>query len=182
MSRTHRPDHVGIHQIIQMPQRPHGKCPHCHQIKPMHWISQTSYLCYSCMKKAGEQPYHPTLVKKSTNPPIETSPKRQRPKQKQHRQTQIKHAHISISNVPIAKQRETPKSLSLRPQKQMKNAQQQKQKTLTHKTQTAENPHHQEQNTSPGATAETLARWRRNRLAVERARQQRLQLEQHNQN
>lgn len=44
MSRTHRPDNVGIHQIIQMLQRPHGKCPCCNQIKPMHWISQTQYL------------------------------------------------------------------------------------------------------------------------------------------
>lgn len=175
MSRTHRPDNAGIHRTIQGPQRPYGKCPHCKQTKPMHWISLTSYLCYSCMKKAGEQPYHPTLAKKNTSPDIETFPK------KQQRQIQMKHPHVSTSNVPMAKQRETPKSSSLRPQKQMKNAQQHKQKILTHKTQGGEKTHHQEQNTSPGATAETLARWERNRLAVEHARQQRQQLEQQNQ-
>src|SRR5579875_1169785 len=68
MSRTHRPDYIGMH-ILSVPQRPYGTCPMCQKLKPMHWISKTSFLCYTCLKKTGAKPYYPKLAKESKLPP-----------------------------------------------------------------------------------------------------------------
>jgi hypothetical protein len=68
MSRTHRPDYVGMH-TISGPQRPYGTCPMCQKLKPMHWISKTSFLCYTCLKKTGAKPYYPKVAKESKLPP-----------------------------------------------------------------------------------------------------------------
>ncbi len=65
MSRTRRSDNTGMHQIVNVPARPYGKCPHCQQLKPMHWISRTAYLCYACMKATGAKPYYPTFAARS---------------------------------------------------------------------------------------------------------------------
>jgi hypothetical protein len=159
MSRTHRPDNSGMHQIIHGSQRPYGKCPHCKQTKPMHWISRMEYLCYSCMKKAGKQPYRPAFGQKSASPEnaaIEPPTKRQQSKKKQVKQPRAY----------------WPKSIPLRSQKKREITQQPKQEAPTNKMPAAREPRHQRQSKSSGATAETLARWERNRQAVERARQQ----------
>lgn len=146
MSRTHQPNNAGMHQLIHGPQRPYGKCPHCKQTKPMYWVSLTNYLCYPCMKKAGKQPYHPTLAKES---------------------------HVPPSNSPRIKRKQpqTPKPIPLRPQKKPNNTQQHKQKIPTKKIPTIKEAH-STKGASPGATDETLARWERNRQAVEGIQQQ----------
>ncbi len=137
MSRTHRPDNAGIHQTIQGPRRPYGKCPHCKQTKPMHWISRTGYLCYSCMKKAGAQPYHPTLAKKSTAPDVEISPKKHLSQQQPPHA--LLHSPIQAKTNP-QNNRKKQKATLLRKQKGIP----------------LKEPHSQQRSASPGATAETL--------------------------
>ena len=85
MSRMHRADNVGM-RMIRGPQRPYGKCPVCQQMRPMHWISRVDFLCYSCLKKSGQQLFIPQLGAANQDPQVSNEqPRRVRPLRQQPR-------------------------------------------------------------------------------------------------
>ena len=166
MTRTHRPDNRGIHQIIQGPHRHYGRCPRCTKIRPMHWISKTSYLCYICMQETGSHPYYPTLAKESRTTPSALIVKKQVPKpQPRQRSKPPERPYVSLEW--------NPSSFTPRPRKESKKAPRHSRQSVSeqHGTRT-DSTGGFEHASSPGADAETLLRWERNRKVVERLQRQ----------
>jgi hypothetical protein len=162
MSRTPHPDHYGLHQVTSGPRRPYGTCPRCRRTKPMYWISKTHYLCSQCMRATGKRPYVPSLAPTPpTLPPAlawleSEQPGKQRPKKSG--KAAFKRASAKSPTPPSREQISQVKKSAEPAHSPL---------PLQH-----ERP---QRSASPGATPETLARWQRNREAVERARERLLE-------
>lgn len=70
MSRNHRPDYPGVHQVVSTSKRMYGKCYQCNKMKPIYWVSHTWGICKACMKANEVKPFYPPIsIKCDTTPP-----------------------------------------------------------------------------------------------------------------
>jgi hypothetical protein len=104
MSRMRRRTGKSGMHMIRGRHRPYGTCPSGEQLRPMYWTSRVDFLCYTCLKKSGRQPFVPRLG--ATNQDLEREqPARARPLRQQPQsmkpvpKQQKKHKHPQKSQV-----------------------------------------------------------------------------------